>query len=120
MVPFYCKKLMPDANIGFFFHSPFPSSDIFRMFRFRIEILQSLLQCDLIGFHLFEYARNFLKTCHRLMGLDFEFRRGGNLGVDFHGKIVTIRVSNIGVEESYIEELIKSKSYLKLVKGFQN
>ncbi len=52
------------------------------------------------------------------MGLDFEFRRGGNLGVDFHGKIVTVRVSSIGVEEEYIEELMRSKIYAKLVKGF--
>jgi len=32
MVPFYVKKIFPESNIGFFFHSPFPSSDIFRMF----------------------------------------------------------------------------------------
>jgi hypothetical protein len=51
------------------------------------------------------------------MGLDFEFRRGGNLGIDFHGKIVSVRVSNIGVDEHLIEELIKSKTYLKIVKG---
>lgn len=39
MVPQYIKKSFPDSNIGFFFHSPFPSSDIFRMFQFRFEVL---------------------------------------------------------------------------------
>lgn len=32
MVPLYCKKKFVDANIGLFFHTPFPSSGIFRMF----------------------------------------------------------------------------------------
>jgi trehalose 6-phosphate synthase/phosphatase len=39
MVPFLIKKVYVNSNIGFFFHSPFPSSDIFRMFKFRFEIL---------------------------------------------------------------------------------
>lgn len=56
------------------------------------------MSCDLIGFHLFEYARNFFKSCHRLMGLDCEFRRGGYLGINYFGKNVMIRVSNIGID----------------------
>lgn len=98
MVPYYVKKLHTDTNIGFFFHSPFPSSDIFRMFKFRLDILQSLLSSDLVGFHLYEYARNFFKSCHRLLGLNYEFRRGGYLGINFHGKNVMIRVSHISID----------------------
>ena len=71
------------------------------MFTFRHEVLQSLLTCDLIGFHLFEYARNFLMTCHRLLGLEYEFSRGGYLGINFHGKNIMVRVSHIGIEDSY-------------------
>ncbi len=45
MTPQYIRKstFSSEANIGFFFHSPFPSSGIFRMFQFRFELLQSLL-----------------------------------------------------------------------------
>jgi trehalose 6-phosphate synthase/phosphatase len=39
MVPIYVKKVFPEANIGFYLHTPFPSSDIFRMFQFRFDIL---------------------------------------------------------------------------------
>jgi len=105
MVPNFLRKQWPEANIGVFFHSPFPSSDIFRMFPFRFEVLKSLLSADLIGFHLFEYARNFFKTCHRLLGLDYEFRRGGYLGVNFHGRSVMIRVGNFGIDDAFIAEL---------------
>ena len=70
MVPLYLKKIWDHANIGFYFHAPFPSSAHFRIHKFRLEILKSLLHCDLIGFHLFAYARNFFKTCSRLCGFD--------------------------------------------------
>ncbi len=89
------------------------------MFQFRYEILNSLLQCDLVGFHLFEYARNFLMTCHRILGLNYEFIRGGYLGINNHGKTIMIRVSHVGIDEDYFETLLKSKSYRKHVKLYQ-
>ena len=116
MVPLYIKKRFIEANIGFFFHTPFPSSGIFRMFQNRIEILNSLLHCDLVGFHLFEYARNFLMTAHRMLGLEYEFIRGGYLAINNHGKNVMIRVSHIGIDEDFFENLLKSKNYRKQVK----
>jgi len=111
MVPLYVKKSFERANIGLFFHSPFPSSAHFRSHKFRFEILKSLLHCDLVAFHLFMYARNFFKTCNRICGFEIEFRRGGFLGINFHGRHVMIRVSHIGIEESFIEELVSSRKY---------
>eukprot|EP00347_Sterkiella_histriomuscorum_P002755 403366928 len=119
MVAFYLKKKFLDANIGFFFHTPFPSSGIFRMFQFRTEILNSLLHCDLVGFHLFEHARNFLMTCHRMLGLEYEFLRGGYLAINNHGKHVMIRVSHIGIDPDFFEEILKSKNYRKQLKLFK-
>jgi len=111
MVPLYVKKGFEKANIGLFFHSPFPSSAHFRSHKYRFEILKSLLHCDLVAFHLFMYARNFFKTCNRICGFEIEFRRGGFLGINFHGRHVMIRVSHTGIEESFIEEMLNSKKY---------
>jgi len=111
MVPLYVKKNFEKANIGLFFHSPFPSSAHFRSHKYRFEILKSLLHCDLVAFHLFMFARNFFKTCNRICGFEIEFRRGGFLGINFHGKHVMIRVSHIGIEESFLEELVASKKF---------
>jgi trehalose 6-phosphate synthase/phosphatase len=69
------------ATIGFFMHSPFPSSDVYRMFPHRIEVLSALICCDLIGFHLFEYARHFYTAMKRLIGFNQEFTKGGFLSV---------------------------------------
>ncbi len=120
MVPHYLKKQFADANIGFFFHTPFPSSGIFRMFQFRFEILNSILQCDLVGFHLFEYARNFLMSCHRLLGLNYEFISGGYLGINNHGKIVMMRVSHTGVDEDFFDSIMKSKEYNTWLRAFKS
>jgi len=111
MVPLYVKKQFEKANIGLFFHSPFPSSAHFRTHKYRFEILKSLLHCDLVAFHLFKFARNFFKSCNSICGFEIEFRRGGYLGVIFHGKHVMIRVAHIGIEESFIEELLRNKKF---------
>jgi hypothetical protein len=51
------------------------------------------------------------------MGLDYEFSRGGYLGINFHGKNVMLRVSHIGIDEDQIDEIVRSKTYKKLVQA---
>ena len=43
-------------------------AQVFRMLPFRIEILRGLLGADLLGFHVYEYARHFLHACTHLLG----------------------------------------------------
>lgn len=99
MVPLLVKKSFEKANIGFYFHSPFPSSSHFRIHKFRLEIMKSLLHCDLVAFHLFAYASNFIKTCQRVCNLELEFLKGGSFGINFNGNNVRIRVAHAGVDE---------------------
>lgn len=56
-------------RIGFFLHTPFPSSEIYRILPVRKEILLGVLHCDLLGFHTYDYARHFLSSCARILGL---------------------------------------------------
>jgi len=51
------------VKIGFFLHTPFPSSEIYRILPVRKEILLGVLYCDLVGFHTIDYARHFLSSC---------------------------------------------------------
>jgi glucosylglycerol-phosphate synthase len=60
MVPHYLRALRPDLTIAFFHHTSFPSSDIFNIIPWRREIVDSLLQCDYIGFHIPHYVENFV------------------------------------------------------------
>lgn len=56
-----------NIKIGFFLHTPFPSSEIYRILPVRNELLLGVLHCDLIGFHTYDYTRHFLSACSRLL-----------------------------------------------------
>ncbi|PQE32384.1 Alpha,alpha-trehalose-phosphate synthase protein [Rutstroemia sp. NJR-2017a WRK4] len=56
-----------NVKIGFFLHTPFPSSEIYRILPVREDLLLSVLHCDLIGFHTYDYARHFLSSCSRIL-----------------------------------------------------
>jgi trehalose 6-phosphate synthase/phosphatase len=60
-------------KIGWFLHTPWPSSEVFRTLARRREILVGLLAADLLGFHVYDYARHFLHTCTRLLGSEVSF-----------------------------------------------
>ena len=60
-------------QVGWFLHTPFPSLEVFRTLPMRKEILQGVLGADLVGFHVYDYARHFLHACTRLMGSEVSF-----------------------------------------------
>jgi glucosylglycerol-phosphate synthase len=59
MVPRYLRDLRPDLTIAFFHHTSFPASDVFNIIPWRDQIVDSLLQCDYVGFHIPHYVENF-------------------------------------------------------------
>ena len=65
LLPSFLRRFLQQAKIGYFFHTPFPSSEIWRRMTRREDLLRGILAADQIGFHLYEYARHFLTTCHR-------------------------------------------------------
>jgi glucosylglycerol-phosphate synthase len=60
MVPGFLRRLRPDLRIGFFHHTSFPPADVFNVIPWAGQIVGSLAQCDLVGFHIPRYAANFL------------------------------------------------------------
>ena len=104
LLPRFVRKSFIHCRIGFSMHSPFPSSDIYKMFENRKMILKSLLCSDLIGFHIFEYARHFYTACNRLLGLNHEFKQGGQLVIDYFGRSVHLRISHIAVDIKFIHQ----------------
>jgi trehalose 6-phosphate synthase/phosphatase len=68
LVPGLVREKRPDIKIGFFLHIPFPSSEIFRELPQRKEIIHSLAQCDLVGFHDLSYMNHFQSSLQRILG----------------------------------------------------
>ncbi|RLN91911.1 hypothetical protein BBJ28_00012252 [Nothophytophthora sp. Chile5] len=90
----------------FFLHVPFPTSEIFRELSHGTQLLEGVLDVDVVGFHSFDHARHFLNACKRFLGLTYQSRRGGNLGVDYRGRNVVITISHVGIENALIREVI--------------
>ncbi|KFY82309.1 hypothetical protein V500_10637 [Pseudogymnoascus sp. VKM F-4518 (FW-2643)] len=94
-----------NVKIGFFLHTPFPSSEIYRILPVREQLLMGVLQCDLIGFHTYDYARHFLSSCARIL----EVGTTPN-GVEYGGKYVTVAAFPIGIDpDKFVEGLKKPK-----------
>ena len=70
LLPQMLREELPEANIGFFLHVPFPSYEIFRLLPQREEVLRGLLGSDVVGFQTYEYTRHFLTSVYRLLGYD--------------------------------------------------
>lgn len=70
LVPGFVRQMRPDVKIAFFHHTPFPAPDVFNILPWRDEILASLLDCDLVGFHVPRYARNFAALVQSLRKIE--------------------------------------------------
>ncbi|XWS63641.1 hypothetical protein CRYUN_Cryun06bG0118400 [Craigia yunnanensis] len=118
VLPTFLRKCFNRIKLGFFLHSPFPSSEIYRTLPVRDEILRGLLNCDLIGFHTFDYARHFLSCCSRMLGLDYEFKRG-HIGLDYFGRTVFIKILPVGVHMGRLESVLNLPPTASKVKEIQ-
>ena len=58
LAPGYIRQQRPDLKIAFFHHTPFPERR-FAILPWREQILESLLCCDVVGFHIPRYTENF-------------------------------------------------------------
>ena len=48
------EKNYDKMKIGWFLHTPFPTSEIYRTLPMREELLISVLKADLVGFHTYD------------------------------------------------------------------
>ncbi len=70
LLPQMLRESGRDVRVGFFLHTPFPSSEIFRLLPQRAEVLRGLLGSDMIGFHTYNYLRHFRSALLRVLGVE--------------------------------------------------
>nr|CAD1845044.1 unnamed protein product [Ananas comosus var. bracteatus] len=105
VLPTFLRKRFNRVKLGFFLHSPFPSSEIYRTLPVRDELLRALLNADLIGFHTFDYARHFLSCCSRMLGLAYQSKRG-YIGIEYYGRTVGIKILPVGIHMGQLEQVL--------------
>lgn len=80
LLPAMLREARPDLQIGFFLHIPFPSSEIYRIFARREEVLQGILGADVVGFHTLGYVRHFRSAISHLLGVETRGNRAFHQG----------------------------------------
>ncbi|MCL7042476.1 hypothetical protein MKW94_009150 [Papaver nudicaule] len=105
VLPTFLRKRFNRVKLGFFLHSPFPSSEIYKTLPVREELLRALLNSDLIGFHTFDYARHFLSCCSRMLGLSYESKRG-YIGLEYYGRTVSIKILAVGIHMGQLQSVL--------------
>ncbi|XP_062103903.1 alpha,alpha-trehalose-phosphate synthase [UDP-forming] 1-like [Humulus lupulus] len=92
-LPKCLKDFKKSMKVGWFLHTPFPSSEIHRTLPSRSELLCSVLAADLVGFHTYDYARHFVSACTRILGLE-----GPPEGVEDQGRLTRVAACPIDID----------------------
>ncbi|MEM9906146.1 MAG: glucosylglycerol-phosphate synthase [Cyanobacteria bacterium P01_D01_bin.44] len=118
LTPYYIRQKMPDVKIAFFHHTPFPAADVFNILHWREAIIDSLLCCDLCGFHIPRYVQNFVsaaRSCREVevverVPVPEAFTKVGTAlaepemttKLNYNGRIVNIDAFPVGTSPDYI------------------
>lgn len=108
LVPQMIREKLPDAKIGFFLHTAFPSSEVFRCLAGRTQLLEGMLGANLVAFQTHEYAHHFLQTCSRILAVE-----AVDNGVQLENRFVNVFASPIGVDP---KELAKARDEAEVKK----
>ena len=95
LLPQMLRQRFPDARIGFFLHTPFPPSELFRVMPCREDLLRGLLGADVVGFQTFNNLQNFLYSVYRVLGIS-----GDMNALSYEGRPVSCAVHPISVDPS--------------------
>lgn len=103
LLPAILRQRKPRMRLGWFLHTPFPSSEIYRAMPYREEVLHGILAADLIGFHIYDYARHFKSACTKILGLEVTHQ-----GVEYNGRFVQVGTFPIGIDAHKFVEALDS------------
>lgn len=114
LVPHFLREMAPRLRIGFFLHVPFPSSEMFRQLPVREEILSSLLDADLVGFHDYSYLRHFCTSIQLLLGVESNM-----LTVEHRDRVGRLGVFPVSIDSRQIRECAESEGVKARAKEYE-
>jgi trehalose 6-phosphate synthase/phosphatase len=109
LVPQMLRRRAPNVAIGFFLHTPFPSSEVYRLLPNREEALRGVLGSDYVSFQIGDYGRHFRSSCLRVLGVDSQPD-----AVDLGGRRVGIGVDPIGIDIAGFRDVLQDPETARL------
>jgi trehalose 6-phosphate synthase/phosphatase len=110
LVPAMLRRRAPGLSVGFFLHTPFPSSEVYRLLPAREEVLRGLLGSDYVSFQVGDYARHFRSSCLRILGVDSEPD-----AIELGGRRIGIGVDPIGIDTVGFRETLADPETARLL-----
>jgi trehalose 6-phosphate synthase/phosphatase len=110
LVPAMLRRRAPGLSVGFFLHTPFPSSEVYRLLPAREEVLRGLLGADYVSFQVGDYARHFRSSCLRVLGIDSQPD-----SVEIGSRRVGIGVDPIGIDTVGFRETLEDPETERLL-----
>ncbi len=104
LTPYYIRQQRPNAKIIFFHHTPFPGSDAFNVLPWREEIIDSLLCCDVCGFHIPRYVENFVSIAQGFR--EIEIVKRGAVAKQFTPRGTALAAPEITTQIRYKDQLV--------------
>ncbi|KAF2831903.1 hypothetical protein CC86DRAFT_339941 [Ophiobolus disseminans] len=114
LVPQMVRQKLADAQIGFFLHTAFPSSEVFRCLAARKELLDGILGANLVAFQTQEYAHHFLQTCSRILSVE-----ATEDGVQLENRFVNVWSSPIGIDPKALATAREEPDVLQWIQTMQ-
>lgn len=110
LVPAMLREMTEELKIGFFLHTPFCSSEIFRALPNRDIILKGVLGADLIGFHTYSYMRHFRSSILRVLGWESDID-----DMRHEGREIRMEVCPIGHNHGGFDEVLNQPDFMEIV-----
>ncbi|KAH3671358.1 hypothetical protein WICMUC_004655 [Wickerhamomyces mucosus] len=104
LVPQMIRDVLPNAEIGFFLHVSFPSSEVFRCLAQRESLLKGVLGANSVSFQTVEYVRHFLQTCNKLLLADVS-----NNELRYKGQTIKVSSSPVGIDALKLSKQLDSE-----------
>src|SRR5204863_1915085 len=104
LVPQLVRAQLPDAEIGFFLHVPFPASEIFRILPEREAYLRGLLGADLLGFQTHGHVHDFRRATLEVLGRSSRLDQ-----IELEGRSVTLQALPIGIVASEWDRVLEDR-----------
>lgn len=121
LVPKFLRQALgDDIQIQPFLHIPWPGPDAWRILpgEMRVELLDSLLQADRIGFQTKKDAFNFVQTCR--FYLSNAHSHGSRDSIEYNGRRVEARAYPISIDIERVKELAEEPQTKLLKSQFIN
>lgn len=109
LLPQILRMKLPNAYIGMFLHSPFPSSEYFRCLPKRKELLEGVLGANLVATQSYAFSRHFISSCARLLGVETAPNYISAFGIHVTVDTIPIGIDTVSVERDAFQTSVDEK-----------